>query len=197
MPNVIIFNNTHLERLPSPFCSLIIFYCGTLNLNSIESISLSKRKTNYYFLRSRRPIRLITDFIRLWKPKSYSLASHSRRRGYRGAISTWHPQELFVLARARLRSYNTPGVPGEEPGRLVPTYQYEFSIVYPDTRTNTSLSAGASLYLRRISGRMDELVLTSGAKDYEGSPRLEFNRRRDTEVRTYTFHLEQILRRTR
>lgn len=48
--------------------------------------------------------------------------------------------------------------------------------MYP-VRTNTGFSAGASLYLRGISGRADELVLTSGAKDYEGSQRLEFNLR--------------------
>lgn len=46
--------------------------------------------------------------------------------------------------------------------------------MYP-VHTNTGFSAGAPLYLRKISSRADELVLTSGAKDYEGS--LEFNLR--------------------
>jgi len=51
--------------------------------------------------------------------------------------------------------------------KSVPIYQYELascSLV----RTDTSFSAGVSLYLRGISVR-DELVLTSRAKDYEGS----------------------------
>lgn len=42
---------------------------------------------------------------------------------------------------------------------------------------------------------MDELVLTSGAKDYEGSPRLEIQP--PPRVRTYVLHLERIVAYTR
>ncbi|KAG7203473.1 hypothetical protein KM043_013534 [Ampulex compressa] len=82
-----------------------------------------------------------------------------------------------LLDYSEIRSIEDAGSLWRRPGPVGAYLPIQGTIVH-QVRANTSFSDGL-LYLRRICSRMDELVLTSRAKDYEGSPRLEFNRQRD------------------
>lgn len=109
---------------------------------------------------------------------------------YLGAASV----KPFVLAGARVRPHNMRSASGEGtrvsiyqhrrvPTRTRGTYRHEFH------RGGFSICGGSQ------PSRADELVLTSGAKDYEGSLRLEFNLRRGVQARACTGRARGCVRR--
>lgn len=96
------------------------------------------------------------------------------------AISVQDPWNPLSLAKARLGAHNMRAASGEGPGPsllrgvYLPIQRVASRIEHIPTWVS---QAGFSIYGgSRVV--LAELVLTSGAKDYEGSPRLEFNLRR-------------------